>query len=895
MRNLMSKIAVPALLVMTAAVQSFGLDVSRVHGFPYYTDSLDVRGTADTSVLHADTTALKDSIPAEDGEATPLLPEDAEPAILPRDTIVVPDSLRYTDTLRYKYYIALKDSLLRFEIRDSLIQAGDSLELHLLDSLYIKDSTDVAQEAFRKWYGSLGRKERKRYDYEQELPLKIAASNRKMAVKDSIRAAKDSIVAATPRILETYAVPDSMQYRRMIMWEHDRYFNNVNLKKIDTTYNYWFHDYPFLREDVNAAWLGVSGSPVQTYDFTKRKDEKNVIFYTPYQSWSYSAETLPQYNTKTPYTELAYWGTLFANREKEESNVRILTTQNILPELNLTLEYHRFGGNGMLTNEKTDNRTAVIATNYMGRRYLMHAGYIYNKAQRNENGGIADNFWIRDTTVDSREIAVHLTDASNLTKKNTIYLDQSYRIPFSFIGKIGQKKLRKAEQARRDSIMASGDSTAIAALLSAGTLEEDAEPQADTLNTNITTAFIGHSSEYSVFTKFYKDNIGSGDENGRNFYNNRFYLNPTASADSMRVMRLENRIYLRLQPWAEDGIISKIDVGIGDKLLNYYNTTPDSYISKSANTVQNSLYLYAGARGQFRKYLKWDALGQYTFLGHELNDFGVEANVSFMAYPFRKDRNSPLILNAHFETDLDEPDHYQQQFYSNHFRWNNDFGKISTTRIAADLSIPRWKLQASFGYSILNNNIYYDTNGTVRQNSGTMSVMTASLKKNFILWKFHLDHNVLFQLSSDQDIVPLPMLALNLRYYLQFDVVKKVMQMQIGADGRYNTLWYAQAYNPVLGVFHNQDSEKYGNCPYIDVFINIQWKRACIFIKAINLNMGWPNKSTDYFSAHHYINSPMAFKFGIYWPFYIQPRRNSSVGSSATSGGGGSGALRPSR
>ena len=38
----------------------------------------------------------------------------------------------------------------------------------------------------------------------------------------------------------------------------------------------------------------------------------------------------------------------------------------------------------------------------------------------------------------------------------------------------------------------------------------------------------------------------------------------------MRVMRLENRIYLRLQPWKADGIVSKLDVGIGDKLLNYY-------------------------------------------------------------------------------------------------------------------------------------------------------------------------------------------------------------------------------------------------------------------------------------------------------------------------------------
>lgn len=879
MRNFLSRIAVPALLVLAAAVQSFGLDVGRAGKFLYYSDSLSLRSYADTSSVSADSTeALSDTLPA--------LPDSAA-VILPRDTITVPDSLKETDPLRYRYYVALKDSLLRFEIRDSLIAAGDSIELHLLDSLYVRDSTEVAEMKFREWFGSLSRREKKKYIYEQELPAKIAEMTRKLEIKDSLKAVKDSIIGATPRILETYAVPDSMQYRRIITWDHDRYFNSINLKELDTTYNYHFNDYPYLKKDVNATHLGIAGGPVQLYNFFRREEEENVIFYTPYQMYSYTPENLPFYNTKTPYTELAYWGTLFANTEKEESNIKIMTTQNILPSWNITLEYHRFGGNGMLRREDTDNRTAVVSTNYLGKRYLMHAAFITNKITKSENGGIIDNFWIRDTTVDSREIDVHLTNASNLTKRKTVFLDQSYRIPFDFISRIGKRKEMKAEMARRDSILASGDSMAIASLGEAPLQPESPEASADTINTNITTAFIGHSSEYSVFTKMYTDEIGLTDEAGRDFYKDRFYLHPTSSADSMRVMRLENRIYMRLQPWAEDAIVSKLDVGVGHKLLNYYDTSPDTYIRKPSNTIQNSMYLYAGAEGGFKKYFRWDAFGHYTFLGSEINDFGIDGSVSFSTYPFRKAKDSPLTLKARFSTSLDEPDHYQQQFYSNHYRWSNDFGKISTTRVEAMLDIPRWKLNAAFGYSLLSNNIYYDTSGNARQYSGAMSIMTASLMKNFQLWKFHFDHNILFQLSSDQSVVPLPMLAMNLRYYFQFDVVKNVMQMQIGADGRYNTLWYAPAYNPVLGVFHNQDEEKYGNCPFIDVFINIQWKRACIFIKAVNLNQGWPNKSVDYFSAHHYINTQTAFKFGIYWPFYVQPKRNSSIA-------GNSGAMRGS-
>ena len=892
MKNLLAKIWVPLLLVSLAALQSFGIDAGRAIGFRKISDSLSVNRLSDST--HVDS-IIVDSISAET-VAIDSLPADTAVVLTARDTIVVPDSLKYTDPFFYKYYIAVKDSATRAQVRDSLIQVQDTLELMMLDSLYVKDSTEVATAKFNAWYNSLTKKERKKYDYEQALPGKIAELNRKMEVKDSIKAAKDSVIAATPRILETFAIPDSMQYKRIISWNEDRYFHDINLKELDTTYNYHFNEYPFYKEDINTTWLGVSGSPEMTYNYFKRAQTDNAIFYTPLQRYSYSPETLPNYNTKTPHTELAYWGTLFANKEKEESNIRVLTTQNILPELNLTLEFRRFGGNGILKREDTNNRNVVIASNYMGKRYLMHTGYIYNKVARSENGGIVDNFWIRDTTVDAREIDIYLKNASSTTKKNTLFLDQSYRIPFTFLENLKGRKERKRQEAVRDSIMTSGDSLAIAALLEKETLDETEETEVavDTVNKDITTAIIGHSSEYSVFRRIYQDDISTRDDLGRQFFNDRFYLNPTRSADSLRVMKFENRFFIRLQPWKSDAIVSKLDVGIGDKLANYFTFNTADYVQGSSNTLLNSTYLYAGARGQYKKYFTWDAKGEYTFLGYEINDFGIHANLAFSAYPFRRDRKSPLTLKAHFETTLKEPDYYEQHLCTNHYMWNNDFGKISSTKIGAALEIPRWDLHASFDYALLSNNIYYDTEGIVRQNTDPMSVMTASLRKDFIVWKFHLDHQALFQLSSNKDVIPLPMLALNLRYYLQFDVVKKVMQMQIGANAAFTTKWYAPAFNPVLGVFHNQNVAEYGNCPYIDAFVNIQWKRACIFVKIVNVNMGWPNKSADYFSAAGYIAPQRAIKFGISWPFYIQPgRNNTSTGGTGASGRGGNGSGLP--
>ncbi|MCD8208101.1 MAG: putative porin, partial [Bacteroidales bacterium] len=799
--------------------------------------------------------------------------------------IVVPDSLRYTDPFKYKYYIAIKDPLTRQEVRDSLIAAQDTLELYKLDSLYTKDSTEVADAEFLAWYGSLTKKERKKYDAELLLPIRIAEVNAKVAYKDSLKYIRDSIMEATPRILETYAVPDSMQYKRMITWYHDRTFNDIHLQKKDTSYNYYFHDTPPLQRDIAATDLGISGSASQAFNYFRRSTMDDVFFYDAYSDYTYTAENLPMYNTKVPYTELAYWGTLLGKSEKEETNIRVFTTQNIFPSLNITLEYDHFGGKGMLNNESTDNRTFVAAGNYLGKRYLLHAGYIYNRVARNENGGVEDNMWIRDTTVDGKEIPVRLSGASSKIKQNTIFVDQSYRIPFNFIRNIqnGVYKERRADKAMLDSLTSIGDSVGVEALLAK--MAENTRMKADTIDRNVTSAFIGHSTEYSVYTRNYSDALSSGGA-GSDFYGDRFYINPSSTADSMRVMRFENRVFIRVQPWKEDGILSKLDVGIGDKLLNYYEFDQYNYIRRKNNTTLNSVYLYAGVKGQYKNMFSWDASGDYTFLGRELNDFGVKANIEFNWYPFRRDRKSPLTIQAHFETSLREPDYYQQKLFTNHYRWDNSFGKISTTKISGKLSIPYWKLEAEFDYALLSNNIYYDNAGDIHQNGTAMSVMTASLMKNFKLWWLHFDHKALFQLSSNDEVLPLPMLTLNFRYYLQVDVVKNVMQVQLGADARWFTKFYLQGYNPALGVFYNQNEEKYGNCPFIDVFLNIQWKRTCIFVKGVNIGQGWPKSNVDYFSAHHYIHSQTAIKFGVFWPFYIQPAKNRGLGAKAASGGG---------
>jgi len=863
MKNLWTEIIVPAAVAALTLAGTVGVESARTvrpetRFHPLHSLQLD---TLRRDTLRRDTvrTDLSDEEFDFFGEA--VVQEDTTPKIFARDTMKVPDSLRTVDPFLYRWYVAVKDSLTHRIVVDSLKAAGDSLDWPVIDSLYLADSAFVAKEKFRIWYAGLSKAERRKYDYEQKLPLILHRQDSIQQVKDSLKRIRDSIIQNTPRILETAFLPDSLYYKRLVAWKHDRHFNRVEVMDWDTTFNYHFHDYPYLKEDIGGTFLGMTGSAVQTYNFFKREDPRSTVsYYAPYESWTYTASSIPMFNTKTPYTELSYYGNILNSETKANDDIRIFTTQNILPSLNIALEYKTYGGAGILQNQKARNKTAYATANFLGKRYLAHGGIIWNSVNRAENGGVVDNGMIRDTTVDVREVAVALSTASNKYKKRTLFLDQSVRIPFSFIEDLKHR----------------GDTSYV--------------PNRDTLDKDLTSVFLGTATEWSVYDKLYTDAVTTSDPVGKAFFHEQFFINPAKSSDSLHTSRLDNRVFLRFQPWHENAVVSKVEGGIGDRYLSHYNIQRGSYLRKPEPERWNTVYAYAGAEGRLSRYFEWDGLGQLDFAGHGAGDFFIRANARLSVYPFRRDTLSPISLTARFETDLKEPDFYEQHLYTNHYMWDNDFSKVSTTRLQASLDIPRWKLHASAGYALLANNIYYDTLGVIRQNTDPMSILTASLRKDFHLGILRLENTALFQLSSREDVVPLPKLALNLRWYLQFPIVREdVLKMQLGVDARWNTLWYTPGFNLVTGTFYNQNEQQYGNTPLFDVFMNLQWKKASIFLKYENAGQGWPTGKHDYFSAHHYIHTNRVIKFGIYWPFYPSLGANRKMSERAGSGMGGGG------
>ena len=891
------------------------------------------------------------------------------------DTLVIPDSLSVLDSSVVSDSLLLTDSLAAADsLTESDSTAADSVRVLTKRELkrMAKDSVRKVKDAYKD---------------------SVAMVKQHMAdsihhIKDSIRSVKDSIRWSKPRVLETIFLPDSLYYDRIISWTTGTRVNEYRHADMDTTFNDWYTEYPFYKEDIDAVYLGTVGSAVQNVNFFKRREFDIFKAYAPYITYSHTPENMPFFNTKSPYTELAYWGTIFAFKDKEETNVRFMHTQNITPEWNLAVLFQGWKAAGILEKEATANNSLEITTNYLGKRYVMNAGFIHHNINREENGGIQDSYMVRDTTVDAKTIAVNLQNARNKLSRNTFFINHSYDIllesDLTRMRKVMDKdsvftatvdsliKVRKeayersvdaavaavkakaeAEARAADSLAALADSTAAMQMDSLGTALDSAgmsldsagvmidsagsvldtvvtadsllsAPGTDSLSSvskyaspedsiaavradSIATAVadsllrasimdtlrpptedeiiasladsllfgqagnsprltVGHIGEVSRFYRFYTDEIT--DEVGRNFYNNMFYINPTSSADSMRMFTVENKLFFKLQPWKRDAIVSEVSGGVGYQWNSIYAFRPDMFLTGNSNINQHNMYLYAGASGEYKKYLNWGATAQYSFLGYYQNDFNVDAHVGVSFYPF-KDKSEPITLNGRFSTSLKEPDWFSQHYYSNHYVWDNDFGKTSTTKVEASLDIPKWDMEAYFGYALVNNYLYNDTLGIARQNTGLINVMSAYLRKDFKIWWFHLDNQILFQYSSDESTLPLPMFTFHLRYYIEMEAVKNVLTVQLGADARMNTPYYVPAYNPALGTFQLQTREQVGYNPYIDIFLNLQWKRVNIFLKVINVGEGWPTGASS-FSVYHYVRPSLGFKFGIHWPFYIE-------------------------
>ena len=633
--------------------------------------------------------------------------------------------------------------------------------------------------------------------------------------------------------LESFYFDDSTRARRIFSWNVSLDNNNIALSEMDTTIADFQRDYPFMRQGVGSASLGNLGGATIPLDYFARPQFRNFSFVQAWAAYLQTPDRILFYNARMPYTNVSYQ--MSGQRTKEEQLFHAVISQNISPSSSVNLDYNSDGMKGQYERQKALDRYFSANFAHTGKRYAIHGGYIYNVGDIQENGGIVDTRDITDTVMDMTEnIPVRLdaaADARNRYKGHTFYWTQSYGIPL--------RRQRMSD---------------------------------DLTLSKIPTVFVGQSFQYTVFKKVYSDAVkmpltdGSGPEPDTQPFYDRFYIDSNGTNDSVRQAMTDVKFFMQLQPYNRNGALGLVTAGIGDEHDSYYYYVPEAYresYGRGGKQSRNSVYAYGKLEGAVSRYMRWTADAKLHLIGYRSGDFDAGGRLSLSAYI----KDKPLTLDASVRFTLREPDFWQQNYFSNHYAWSNRFSKEKSTLISATFRIPDVGLELGGSYALTQDKVYYGLQVVPEQYGDMLNVMGLYLRKDFRIGGLHLNHRALMQWSSNQTVAPVPLLSACLSYFFGFDAVKNILHLQIGIDGRYNTAYYAYAYNPAIGQFYTQDRVKLGNYPSLDAFAAAKWKRLRLLVKLQhwNCNLFGGNR---YFEVVNYPQNRMMLKIGLSWSFY---------------------------
>ncbi len=635
--------------------------------------------------------------------------------------------------------------------------------------------------------------------------------------------------------LESYFFNDSIRALNNFKWHVSRDYNRVEISPLDTMLTDYRIDYPFYRKDVGDIAQGALGQASMPLNYFRRPQSFDFIFAAPYYAYTYNMENVPFYNSKRPLIRMDYAES--GQKRFREENFGILVAQNVSPSTGFNVDYKSRGTRGQYIWSRTKNHNVSVAVSHTGKRYSVHAGFYNNHIEQQENGGVVGVWAIADTVFERPSgipMKLDRSEAQNTYRNNGFFVTQSYGIPLQRL-------------TEHDFSMA-----------------------------GLSAVYVGHSFEYSSWSKVYTD-IREGyideradrDEAGNFvrdtlYYYQNWYINPSQTRDSIYERKISNRFFVQAQPWDRDGVVGTIDAGIGIDLHTYAQFRPSDYTSgKYTQVDETSYFFYGSVGGKIKKYVDWDADMRFYPSGYRGGDLKIGAHLALTGFL----RGHPLVLEGRFSMDRRSPSYWQENLFSNHYVWSAPLNKENETRFEVKFSLPDYAFEAGAWQGVTSDKIYYGSDSNVAQKSGAISLTSVYARKDFRLGGLHLDNRVLMQWSTDQDVAPVPLLSAFLSYYYEFWVVRDVLRLQIGLDGRYNTRYYAPGYNPALSVFYNQREMEVGGYPYMDAFVMGKWKRMRIFLKYQHINKGLFGNG-EYFSAAGYPLNPGMFKIGISWGFY---------------------------
>ena len=639
------------------------------------------------------------------------------------------------------------------------------------------------------------------------------------------------------RPLESYYFNDTTRALYNWKWNVDRYYNRVNIMPLDTTLADWRTDYVFYRKGVGDMALGGLGQSSQPVNWFDRNQDRDFTFARSYDAYTARLENVPFYNGKSALTNMTYLES--GQKRYREEHFELVHSQNINPSTSANVSYKARSTMGRYDWQRTKNHALSVGVAHTGKRYSIHAAYMNNMVDTRENGGVVGEWAIADTVFEMPSgvpMRLASSEAHNKYRNNAVFVKQTIAIPLERV------------------------------------------TEYDFSVADLSAIYVGHQFEYNSWSKVYTDKRGTYSNERGNYnketgewesednlsYYDDWFISPETTRDSISERLISNKLFVQVQPWDRYGAISTIDGGVGYDIHTYSYLRLQDYVrGDMTRDKRSSWYIYGAASGMIKRYADWRADAKYHPSGYRGGDLSAGGEITLRAFI----REHPLILTGRFRYELRSPGYWHENLFSNHYVWFNSFDKESETRFEVNFSVPDIALEVGAWQGVMTNMIYYGNDCRVAQNPGTVSLTSLYARKDFRFAGFHLDHRALVQISSDEHVLPVPTFSAYLSYYYEFWVVRDVLRVQVGLDGRFNTAYYAPGYNPALSAFYNQREVKIGNYPYLDAFVSAKWKRMRILLKLQHLNQNLFGNG-EYFQVARYPLNPRMFKFGISWSFY---------------------------
>ena len=602
-------------------------------------------------------------------------------------------------------------------------------------------------------------------------------------------------------------------YRFVKTWRITDRFATADSIPVDTIpLNYQISN-PIDRFSISNSYNGNLGSPIQSKLYFDRPANTDFIFANAYYPYLMNVDHATFYNTKTPYSNIDY--NTGGSLHRDEDHVKFLFTANPKKNFNFgtTLDY--IYAPGEYKNQSVQRFSGSIFGSFQGKHYTATALIATNDLNNYENGGI-----IKTTDITSPitgtlpiDIPVNINATAYANFKQTqLFYNQQYSIGF-------ERKIK----------------------VSADSVRLEYVP---------VTRFAHTLRVDDLRKRYYEPTVE------KTFYKNT-YLPFSQTNDTSAVQTLTNNFSVSMaeefNKWMNFGLTAFIE----NELQNYtYNK--DSLV----NTMFASTTKVGGILSKQRgKTIRYNVLGELSFLGYKAGDFRLEANLGGY-FKLWKDSIS-LVANGFVRSD--KPSYFLEHYQSNHFRWENDFTSVYRTHVGGTFSIPTRSFALNVSVENLTNLVYFDTNALPAQFSGNIQVLAANLKLDFHVGRFALENNVVYQVSSQQGILPLPNLVLYHNLYYN-DLWFKVLSVQLGVNVRYHSAYYAPTYMPATGQFYNQTSTLIGNYPMMNAYLNMHLKRTRFFIEYYHVNQMFMKGA--YFSMPNYPIDQANIKLGISWNFY---------------------------